>query len=93
MAGVSWYEAAAYAAFRGKRLPTIYHWSQAAWPELGDAVTRTSNFGGPGPLPATPFRGLGPYGTVDMAGNVKEWVVERQRQRHALPARRRMERS
>jgi dienelactone hydrolase/predicted Ser/Thr protein kinase len=72
--GVSWYEAAAYAAFRGKRLPTIRHWSQAAGPELGDNVTRTSNFSGSGPLPATAYRGLGPYGTVDMAGNVKEWV-------------------
>ena len=72
--GVSWFEAAAYAAYRGKRLPTIYHWSHAARPELGDAVTRTANFGGPGPLAATPSRGLGPYGTVDMAGNVREWV-------------------
>ncbi len=72
--GVSWYEAAAYAAFRGKRLPTIYHWSYAARPDVGDAITRTSNFGGAGPLPANNSRGLGPYGTVDMAGNVKEWV-------------------
>jgi eukaryotic-like serine/threonine-protein kinase len=72
--GVSWYEAAAYAAFRGKRLPTIYHWSHAAGPELGDSVTRTSNFGKSGPLPAAAARGLGPYGTVDMAGNVKEWA-------------------
>jgi dienelactone hydrolase/predicted Ser/Thr protein kinase len=72
--GVSWYEAAAYAAFAGKRLPTIYHWTQAAGPQLGDSITRTSNFAGKGPLPAAGFRGLGPYGTVDMAGNVKEWV-------------------
>ena len=72
--GVSWYEAAAYAAFRGKQLPTIYHWSYAACPELGDAVTRTSNYGGSGPLPAATARGLGAYGTVDMAGNVKEWA-------------------
>ena len=72
--GVSWFEAAAYAAYRGKRLPTIYHWSHAARPELGEAVTRTANFGGPGPLPATASRGLGAYGTVDMAGNVREWV-------------------
>ncbi|HYN07723.1 MAG TPA: protein kinase [Vicinamibacterales bacterium] len=72
--GVSWYEAAAYAAFRGKRLPTIHHWSHAARPDLGDAITRTSNFGGAGPQPASASRGLGPYGTVDMAGNVKEWA-------------------
>ena len=37
--GVSWYEAAAYAAFRGRRLPTIFHWSEAAAPDLGDAIT------------------------------------------------------
>ena len=30
VAGVSWYEAAAYAEFAGKSLPTIYHWSRAA---------------------------------------------------------------
>jgi formylglycine-generating enzyme required for sulfatase activity len=51
--GVSWFEAAAYAAFRGKRLPTIYHWSFAARPDLGDAITRTSNFGGAGPQPCS----------------------------------------
>ncbi|HVI23919.1 MAG TPA: protein kinase, partial [Myxococcales bacterium] len=28
--GVSWYEAAAYAAFAGKSLPTVYHWHRAA---------------------------------------------------------------
>ncbi len=30
--GVSWYEAAAYARWAGKSLPTIYHWSRAADP-------------------------------------------------------------
>ena len=28
--GVSWYEAAAYAAFAGKSLPTLYHWDRVA---------------------------------------------------------------
>ena len=27
--GVSWYEAAAYAEFADKRLPTVFHWRQA----------------------------------------------------------------
>ena len=27
---VTWYEAAAYAAFRGKQLPTIFQWEKAA---------------------------------------------------------------
>jgi dienelactone hydrolase len=71
--GVSWYEAAAYAAFAGKSLPTIYHWFRAA--DLGrfaDILT-VSNFDGKGPAPAGSFAGLGPFGTFDMAGNVREW--------------------
>ena len=29
--GVSWYEAAAYARFAGKQLPTLFHWYWAAF--------------------------------------------------------------
>jgi len=71
--GVSWYEAAAYADFVGKSLPTIYHWHQAASLfEQSDILDR-SNFSGKGPAPVGSYKGLGPYGTYDMAGNVKEW--------------------
>ncbi|MEO5896446.1 MAG: protein kinase [Vicinamibacterales bacterium] len=71
--GVSWYEAAAYAAFAGKSLPTIHHWYRAAG--LGRFVDflAVSNFSGTGPAPVGAFAGLGPFGTFDMAGNVKEW--------------------
>ncbi len=71
--GVSWFEAAAYAAFAGKRLPTIYHWQRAASPGWFSEVLQLSNFHGTGPAPVGSYRGLGPYGTLDMAGNVKEW--------------------
>ena len=37
MTGVSWYEAAAYARWAGKSLPTIYHWSRAADQRLSAA--------------------------------------------------------
>jgi len=71
--GVSWYEAAAYAEFVGKNLPTVYHWYQAA--SLGGLsdILENSNFSGRGPAPVGSYAGLGPYGTYDMAGNVKEW--------------------
>jgi eukaryotic-like serine/threonine-protein kinase len=71
--GVSWYEAAAYAVFAGKSLPTIYHWYRAV--DLGRFadILPVSNFNGKGPAPAGSFAGLGPFGTFDMAGNVKEW--------------------
>ena len=32
VSGVSWFEAAAYAEFRGKSLPTIYHWAGPLFP-------------------------------------------------------------
>jgi pimeloyl-ACP methyl ester carboxylesterase len=73
--GVSWYEAAAYAAFAGKTLPSVYQWRAAAGSAgIFSDVLQFSNFGGPGPLRVGASGSLGPYGTHDMAGNVKEWV-------------------
>ncbi len=71
--GVSWYEAAAYAEFAGKQLPTIYHWQQAAHPGIFAEIVGLSNFLHAGPAPVGAYKGLGPFGTFDMAGNVKEW--------------------
>ena len=71
--GVSWYEAAAFAEFAGKSLPTIYHWYRAAGLGVYSEILSLSNFGGKGAAPGGTFQGLGPYGTYDMAGNVKEW--------------------
>jgi len=71
--GVSWYEAAAYAEFAGKQLPTIYHWYRAADPRTATYVVPQSNFQGTGPAKVGQFQGIGPFGTYDMAGNVKEW--------------------
>jgi len=74
VAGVSWYEAAAYAEFAGKSLPTAYHWTRAsqAW---GDAalIASGSNFRPEGTQPVGGEGTLSGFGTTDMAGNVKEW--------------------
>jgi serine/threonine protein kinase/dienelactone hydrolase len=71
--GVSWYEAAAYAEFAGKSLPTIYHWDRAATIWTSASMVPASNFQGHGPARAGSFQGMSPYGTYDMAGNAKEW--------------------
>jgi eukaryotic-like serine/threonine-protein kinase len=72
--GVSWFEAAAYAEFVGKALPTIYHWRLAAHPSDGPSMIPASNFGGQGPAPVGTYSGMSAFGAYDMAGNVKEWV-------------------
>src|SRR6202521_3312186 len=72
--GISWYEAAAYAEFAGKSLPTIYHWNRAAGPFSAAFIVPASNFGGPGILPVGSKPNVSPWGNYDMAGNVKEWI-------------------
>jgi formylglycine-generating enzyme required for sulfatase activity/predicted esterase len=75
--GVSWYEAAAYAEFAGKRLPTVYHWQVASGlqRDLGDqgCLIPGSNFTGKlAPVGST--RGaIGYWGLHDTAGNAREW--------------------
>ncbi len=73
VSGVSWYEAAAYAKFAGQRLPTVYEWRLAAGHDIFSEILNLSNFGTKGPAPVGSYAGVGPYGTYDMAGNVKEW--------------------
>jgi eukaryotic-like serine/threonine-protein kinase len=70
--GVSWYEAAAYAVFAGKSLPTVYHWRRAAVADRYADILTASNFGQHVAVVGS-HQGLGPFGTYDMAGNVKEW--------------------
>ena len=74
VSGVSWFEAIAYAEFAGKSLPTVYEWQRAAGIGVNSDVLQLSNFGGkPGPVGA--HRGMNPFGSFDMAGNVKEWTA------------------
>jgi TolB-like protein len=78
--GVSWFEAAAYCRFRGKELPTAYHWYRAAgsivefWESVSPAIVHGSNFAGRELVPVGQSRSVGPHGTYDMAGNAREWL-------------------
>jgi formylglycine-generating enzyme required for sulfatase activity/cephalosporin-C deacetylase-like acetyl esterase len=87
---VTWYEAAAYAAFRGKQLPTIFQWEKAArgsrepigadqlmpWGFLAETVDRRANFDGQGSIPVASLEfGVSYYGCYHMAGNVSEWLL------------------
>jgi len=79
--GISWYEAAAYAEFAGKKLPTAYHWGVARGglnPLLQtkgffEILIPNCNFKGKGPDPVGKNQGITSYGAYDMAGNVREW--------------------
>ena len=73
VAGISWYEAAAYAEFVGRALPTVHEWKRAAPPEVNTNILALSNFSGT-PERGGMYRGMSRFGGYDMAGNVKEWA-------------------
>jgi dienelactone hydrolase len=75
--GVSWYEAAAFAEYAGKELPTLYHWYQADTGGdlqlLPGLVLPTANYESRAPRRASATHQISAYGAIDMAGNVREW--------------------
>jgi len=72
--GVSWYEASAYAEFVGLSLPTMVHWFRAAGPSAGPMLLPVANFDYRGPEAVGASGAMSPFGTYDMAGNVREWL-------------------
>jgi serine/threonine protein kinase/formylglycine-generating enzyme required for sulfatase activity len=91
--GVTWYEASAYAEFRGKQLPTVFQWEKAArdgafthanalvmpWGLITEPTSeRRANLMGLGAVAVDQFEfGLSPYGCYNMAGNVTEWLASK----------------
>jgi hypothetical protein len=74
VSGVSWYEAAAYAEFAGKSLPTTHHWYLASGDSANFAfMAKLSNFGRGGPAKVGSHAGISLVGAYDLAGNVREW--------------------
>ena len=71
--GISWYEAAAYAEYAGKSLPTIFHWNVVAGTEFSSEIVPRSNFAGKGTSAIGTYRGISRFGALDMAGNAREW--------------------
>jgi len=73
VSGVSWYEAAAYAEFMGKKLPTVYHWDVIAQTGRTKDIVPLSNFNESSTVPSGSLQGITSFGVYDIAGNVREW--------------------
>jgi dienelactone hydrolase len=78
VSGISWYEAAAYAEYAGKSLPTSAHWYSAAGNDFLNLtfvskLMSISNFNNKGPESVGKYKGVTSFGAYDMAGNVREW--------------------
>jgi formylglycine-generating enzyme required for sulfatase activity/predicted esterase len=76
--GITWYEAQAFARYKGNILPPMYHWAKAAFPvteiaaPISPVLLKKSNFSNQS-AQEVGNSGIGAYGTYDMAGNVTEW--------------------
>jgi dienelactone hydrolase len=73
--GVSWYEAAAYARWAGKSLPTVFHWNRVALTPGSARIAPLANLGRKGPVPVGTTKSENRFGVADLAGNVREWVL------------------
>ncbi|HLK30962.1 MAG TPA: SUMF1/EgtB/PvdO family nonheme iron enzyme, partial [Puia sp.] len=71
--GVCWYEAEAYAAFAGKQLPTVFHWSVIAETSRTEFIVPLSNFNGKASTKVGSMPGYNTFGIYDVAGNAREW--------------------
>ncbi len=78
--GVSWFEATAYAEFRGLSLPTAFHWRRGAVSSLermlslSSEILPQSNYRGEGAAAVGTTPAVSATGARDMGGNVREWV-------------------
>jgi predicted Ser/Thr protein kinase len=79
VSGVSWYEAAAYAAWAGKSLPTVFHWNRVAFTVASSRIVPMSNLAGSAPVATGGTRSMNRFGVYDLAGNVREWTWRLQR--------------
>jgi dienelactone hydrolase len=80
VAGVNSYEASAYCRSLGKDLPTAFHWYHAASPAATTQWASLGNFLSAGTSPVGGALRLNMFGTLDMAGNVREWTRTEARQ-------------
>ena len=73
--GISWYEAAAFAEFAGKNLPSIYHWDRVALTWSSGDIVPLSNLTTNGLVRVGSTKGMNRFGAYDLAGNAREWCA------------------
>jgi serine/threonine protein kinase/dienelactone hydrolase len=75
--GVNWFEAAAYAEFAEKSLPTVYHWDRVALTWASSAIVPMSNLMGKAPRRVGSSNSMNRFGIFDLAGNAREWCFNK----------------
>ena len=79
--GISWFEARAYARYKGYKLPNLFQWACAAGlagfvselPDISNSNLKSNNLWN-----VDDPRGVNQFGINNIAGNIREWVTNPQ---------------
>lgn len=73
--GISWFEAVAYANFRGLSLPNLYQWANAATLGSATSFVPNSNFSKNHLIAVGSLENKNRNELFDIAGNAREWIL------------------
>jgi len=73
--GISWFEARAYAKYKGLSLPNLYQWANAAMLSWASSFVPKSNFSKNQLVDVGSMESQNPRELFDIAGNAREWII------------------
>ena len=81
--GISWFEARAYAKYKGLSLPNLYQWANAARLQSASSFVPNSNFSKNQLVEVGSMDSQNPNLLYDIAGNAREWIINSVEETHS----------
>lgn len=83
VSGISWFEASAFARYKGLSLPNLYQWANAAMLPYSSSFVPKSNFSKNFLVEVGSMDSQNPNKLYDIGGNVREWIINSVDDTHA----------